>query len=135
MRRPVIALVALLGLLAAALPAAAHPLGNFTVNHYTRAELSGGEVYVRYVADLAEIPALRERAAIDAAGGLHAYAARAAHDRAKDLVLEVDGRRVDLVPASQAVRLNPGQAGLRTLRLSAWYRAPGAAGQGRTGNS
>ena len=36
--------------------AAAHPLGNFTVNRYAGIELAGSSLYVRYALDLAEIP-------------------------------------------------------------------------------
>ena len=45
-------------LLTLAVPAgaAAHPLGNFTVNHYGELDLSGSSVHVRFVLDLAEIP-------------------------------------------------------------------------------
>src|SRR3990172_9177092 len=39
--------------------AAAHPLGNFTVNHYAGIEASGRSVYVHLVLDLAEIPAFQ----------------------------------------------------------------------------
>ena len=56
-------LALLVGLLAAlAVPAAAqaHPLGNFTVNRYSAIEASGDRVYVKYVLDLAEIPAYQE---------------------------------------------------------------------------
>ena len=40
------------------LPAAAsaHPLGNFTINRFSRVEVSGHRLYVLYVLDLAEIP-------------------------------------------------------------------------------
>lgn len=46
-------------------PAAAHPLGNFTTNLYSRVELYGDALRVHYVVDMAEIPAFREIAAID----------------------------------------------------------------------
>ncbi len=36
--------------------ASAHPLGNFTVNRFSRIEVAGPRIYVRYVLDLAEIP-------------------------------------------------------------------------------
>ncbi len=36
--------------------AEAHPLGNFTINHYSRIELSPERLRVRYVLDMAEIP-------------------------------------------------------------------------------
>ncbi|HLM35707.1 MAG TPA: hypothetical protein VK278_08015 [Gaiellaceae bacterium] len=35
--------------------AAAHPLGNFTINHFARVEVAGDTLYVRYVVDMAEI--------------------------------------------------------------------------------
>ena len=34
----------------------AHPMGNFSVNHYTRLEVSAHRVAVTYALDLAEIP-------------------------------------------------------------------------------
>src|SRR3982750_1076423 len=48
-RRSTLALVAVLITIAAAPSAVAHPLGNFTVNHYARVEVSTREVTVRYV--------------------------------------------------------------------------------------
>ena len=45
------AVLALGVIVAAAAPAAAHPLGNFTVNRYARVELSAGVVRVYYVLD------------------------------------------------------------------------------------
>ena len=49
--------------------ASAHPLGNFTINTFSRVEASGDRVYVRYVLDLAEIPTFQAKQAggIDAA--------------------------------------------------------------------
>ena len=41
--------------------AAAHPLGNFTTNHFTRIEVAGDRVYLTYVLDLAEIPTFQEQ--------------------------------------------------------------------------
>ena len=34
----------------------AHPMGNFSVSHYSRIEVTGGGAAIRYVLDLAEIP-------------------------------------------------------------------------------
>src|SRR5580658_9796887 len=45
----------ILPLLTAAI-AVAHPMGNFSVNHYTRLDVSANGVDVTYVLDLAEIP-------------------------------------------------------------------------------
>src|SRR5262245_17464822 len=45
--------------------ASAHPLGNFTVNRYSRIELTPGLARIRYVLDMAEIPTFQEKGAID----------------------------------------------------------------------
>ena len=60
-------LVGLLGILGAAMlpgSASAHPLGNFTVNHFAAVDLAGNGVYVRYALDLAEIPTFQEGAEV-----------------------------------------------------------------------
>jgi hypothetical protein len=43
----------------------AHPLGNFTINHYSRIELAAEQVILRYALDMAEIPTFQERVLID----------------------------------------------------------------------
>ncbi len=127
MRRVLLALVVLGALVAAfASTASAHPLGNFTVNSYLRVEASGGELYLRQVVDMAEIPTFRERSAVDAAGGLPAYAAARARERAAEIELTAGGRRLAVEPVSQTAALRPGQGGLQVLRYAAWYRAAGA---------
>ena len=109
---------ALCGVLAAfaAVPtsASAHPLGNFTINHYSRVQPSGDRIYVLYVLDVAEIPTVRER---QATRSPNVYAAKSAHTIARQLELSVDGERLSLTPVEQAVALAPGVAGLKTLRL------------------
>ncbi len=78
--------VAVVAALAAPASAAAHPLGNFTVNHYGELDLSGSSVYVRFVLDLAEIPTYQVGDRVRAPG----YAAQVA----RELELEVeDGPR------------------------------------------
>ena len=42
---------------------------------------------------MAEIPAFRERATVDGAGGLEPYAARRATERARQIHVTIDGRR------------------------------------------
>src|SRR5919109_1463530 len=48
--------------------AEAHPLGNFTVNQYSRLEVGRDTIRVRYIVDMAEIPAFQERQAMDSDG-------------------------------------------------------------------
>ena len=62
-----LAIVGLLGILGAVMlpgAASAHPLGNFTVNHFAAVDLAGNGVYVRYALDLAEIPTFQEGAEV-----------------------------------------------------------------------
>jgi ABC-type nickel/cobalt efflux system permease component RcnA len=49
-------------------PGAAHPLGNFTINHYTGIRVSPDSVLVDRVIDRAEIPTFQARAAMDVDG-------------------------------------------------------------------
>ncbi len=45
-----------------------HPLGNFTINHFSRIELDGDHIRVRFVVDMAEISTLQELQAADTDG-------------------------------------------------------------------
>jgi len=118
--RRLVALV--VGLVALAVPAtaAAHPLGNFTVNRYAGLELAGRDVYVRYALDVAEIPTYQLGGELEERG----YPARLA----RELVLSLDGRRVPLDVVASKVTTRPGAGGLETLRLDVVYRARTASG-------
>jgi ABC-type nickel/cobalt efflux system permease component RcnA len=108
----------LLGLLTAlVLPvaAAAHPLGNFTVNRFSRIEVAGPRFYVRYVLDLAEIPTF-QAGRIDA----RSYARRIS----RRVDLKVNGRAERLVPIETALAHPAGAGGLRTTRLEIILRGP-----------
>src|SRR5215208_287738 len=108
--------------------AAAHPLGNVAVSRYSRVELTPGLARVRYVVDMAEIPAFQERPAIDAdrdgrideAEGA-AYAERQAGQILRAVRLSVDGRSVELRLADREITFPEGQGGLETLRLALWF--------------
>lgn len=140
-RRPVAILLAVLVAASALLPAfarpepaAAHPLGNFTVNRYARLELYRDAVDVHYVLDFAEIPTFQLVDGIDRDGDgtassdeLAAYAAEVARTLPGNFDLTVAGRRLEVTPRSSDARLVPGQGGLDTLRLAVVYRAPVAA--------
>ena len=122
-------LALLLGLFAAlAAPAAAnaHPLGNFTVNRFSGIELSGDRVYVKYVLDMAEIPAFQKRQKIT---DERVYERDLAAGIARGLDLRLDGRRVALTPLDHALAFPPGAAGLRTLRFEAVYSAAASSGR------
>jgi nickel/cobalt exporter len=120
MKRSALLLTALLvavgAILVASPTASAHPLGNFTVNHFAGVDLAGGTVYVRFALDLAEIPTFQEGAEVRRAG----YAA----SLAKQLELKIDGRRVPLTVVAHRTSERPGAGGLKTLRFDAIYEAP-----------
>src|SRR5262245_7975865 len=104
-------------------PAAAHPLGNFTVSRYSRIELTPGLVRLRYVIDMAEIPTFQEKPAIDtdrdgrvSPDESSRYAGRLADDLRRNLKLSLDGRSIDLRVAERALTFPEGQGGLETLR-------------------
>jgi nickel/cobalt transporter (NicO) family protein len=95
--------------------AGAHPLGNFTINRFSRIEVSGPRVYVRYVLDLAEIPTF-QAGRIDA----RKYATRIA----RNAHLAVDGRPATLIPVRTALAHPRGAGGLRTTRLEVVLAGP-----------
>jgi nickel/cobalt exporter len=111
----IVVLLAVLAALVMPTVAAAHPLGNFTVNRFSRVEVSGPRIYVVYVLDLAEIPTF-QAGKIDP----HAYA-RSIARRAE---LTVDGYNERLVPGATALAHPPGAGGLRTTRLEVLLRGP-----------
>ncbi|WP_374214009.1 hypothetical protein [Streptomyces sp. A3M-1-3] len=92
--RAVGAAVLVAGAALAVLPAgaaAAHPLGNFTVNRYDGLVVARGELRVDHVEDLAEIPAAQARSRIDRNGDkemspaeLSGWAGERCRDAARD---------------------------------------------------
>jgi len=119
--------------------ATAHPLGNFTINHYAGLVVRGDGATVDYVIDMAEIPAFQERSDIDSDGDgvlsaaeLATYAATRCDALRSGLSLHVDGRGLPLAVDTGNATLPVGQAGLNTLRLECEYRAAfAAAAEGR----
>lgn len=128
----VASVLVLLGLLADAAPAAAHPLGNFTTNRYARVEAGAGVVRVHYVLDEAELVAFQERAALER--GREAFADERSAEIAAGLHLRIDGRRSELAVVRHQLREPPGQGGLPTLRLDVVYEAVVPDGAGDDGD-
>ncbi len=111
-------------LLGSIVPVTAHPLGNFTINHFARLRVSNEQVTIRYVIDMAEIPTFQEIQAADkgpdqqpTAAWLKAYGERVVPQYLAGLVFTVDGTRVPLQAQSQSVVLQAGSGGLPTLRI------------------
>ena len=117
----VIAAAAALGLLAA--PASAHPLGNFTINHYAEVRVGEREIQLDVVIDMAEIPAFTEQQRLDANGDGSVSPAELAVARtpscqtlSRSLVLQLDARPMAPSLTGAGLQLLPGAGGLKTLR-------------------
>ncbi|WP_432070333.1 nickel transporter [Streptomyces sp. AA1529] len=123
-RAVVLAASAALLLLGGAPTAQAHPLGNFTVNHYSGFTLFPDRIDVTAVVDRAEIAAAQELPAVDADGDGRTsaaertrYARRQCAELARKVTAQVGDRRVHWRVRDSAFTRRPGQAGLRTSRL------------------
>jgi nickel/cobalt transporter (NicO) family protein len=108
--------------------ASAHPLGNFSVNHYNRIEPAGDRVRIVHVLDMAEIPTFQERARIDPSP--EAYADQRAEEIRQNLELSLNGVPTPLHLEQRSLALLEGQGGLQTLRLEVAYSAELAAATG-----
>jgi nickel/cobalt exporter len=123
--RQSMAVVAAVGmLLAFTAPAAAHPLGNFTINHYSRLTVGGSSIALRWVLDMAEIPAFTEKRRIDVnadgaidEGEAAVYLDATLPNLIDGLALELGGRRAVWNVVSRKLTFPAGQGGLSTLRL------------------
>jgi len=111
--------------------ASAHPMGNFSVNHYSKIILESDRIRVRYFIDLAEIPTYQElqganlsATAIDpnSAAVIQYVAARGAQ-LGQGLSLDVDGRPATLRLISSGVIFPPGAGGLPTMKMGFVYEA------------
>ena len=104
--------------------ALAHPLGNFTINHFTRIEIGNDRVKLHGVIDMAEIPTFQELQKIDTDGDgkvstaeLDAYLDQAAGQWANGMLLTIHGARVPLRLVGKNLSLPAGAGGLETLRV------------------
>jgi ABC-type nickel/cobalt efflux system permease component RcnA len=107
-----------------ALTVLAHPLGQFTINHYVRIESAPDRVKLRYVVDLAEIAAFQELQAADtdSSGSLseaesQAYLERSVAQWLSGIHLTADGQPVALRVTHKILSLPPGTANLPTMRI------------------
>jgi nickel/cobalt exporter len=111
-------------MLAAAPSATAHPLGNFTINHYSGLVVSPSGITDTAVIDAAEIPTYSQRASVDTDhDGLASGTERVAFARhecsvlAGQLDLGIDGVAHAWNVGSSSFSYRPGAAGLDNSRL------------------
>jgi ABC-type nickel/cobalt efflux system permease component RcnA len=137
----IVALVALAAMSATLLMpamASAHPLGNFTINHYNGIRVGRDAVLVDHVADHAEIPTFSERRQMDTDGDgsvsaseAAGYESRQCADVAGLLHLTAGGQALPLTLVQSGLSFPAGQGGL-TMRLVCVYRAEAGTAFGPT---
>jgi ABC-type nickel/cobalt efflux system permease component RcnA len=117
------AAAAVAGLVAATLAltgtAAAHPLGNFSINHITQLKVSRDGVDAHYILDQAEIPTFQERGLSQAE-----ILRRKRSEVASNLRLNVNGRPVPLRLGRASITFPAGQGGLKLTRFEIGLTAP-----------
>jgi nickel/cobalt transporter (NicO) family protein len=96
--------------------AGAHPLGNFTINHYTAIDAQQDGVAVAYVLDMAEIPTFQELGHLDDVGLVRHLMARLGAWNG-GLHLAVNGVPTLLNLRAARVMCLPGAGGLPLLRV------------------
>ncbi|MFI8438406.1 nickel transporter [Streptomyces sp. NPDC079020] len=116
--------------LAAAPPALAHPLGNFSVNHHDGLRLARDAIEDTAVVDSAEIPTAQDADATDTdhdGAVSHREATARAAGRCADLArrtrVSVDGKRFDWRVRGAHLTYADGAAGLSVARLTCVLRA------------
>jgi ABC-type nickel/cobalt efflux system permease component RcnA len=108
----------------------AHPLGNFTINHFARLEVGRERLRVHFVIDMAEISTFQELQAADTDGDgqtsdaeLGAYLEKVSPQFADGLILNIDGSRLSLRLMKKTIATQPGAGNMPTLRIECDYEA------------
>lgn len=125
-RRAVVALA--LSIVLLPLISLAHPMGNFSINHYSGIRIARGFVELQYLIDMAEIPTFQEfqqNNIIPSANDprVQSYLSKQAETFRKGLLLTVNGQAVSLETISQEILFSPGAGSLPTMKFGLLYRA------------
>ena len=132
-RRPALAALIAGVLVALVLPAlaAAHPLGNFTINHYAGLRVEPDRVLLDLVIDQAEIPTFQAHQALDTDGDGLVSVAETATGRVStceallgDVTLTIDGAVVAPRLTGAGLTFPAGAGGLPTMRSVCAAEAP-----------
>jgi ABC-type nickel/cobalt efflux system permease component RcnA len=104
--------------------ALAHPLGNFSVNQYSRLEVDKSGIKIRQVLDLAEIPTFQLQGEIDtdkngvmSESELNIYAEKITPEMLANLALSVNNQPLEIRVESKNISLQEGSGNLPTLRI------------------
>jgi nickel/cobalt transporter (NicO) family protein len=104
----------------------AHPLGNFTINHYSRLEFADEKARIDFVLDFAEIPTFQQKGKLDpnedsklSDAEARAYLDARLPSLVENLHLRVGKKDLLLRVLDSSAEYRPGQGGLPILRIEA----------------
>ena len=108
--------------------ATAHPLGNFSISHYSAIRIGKDAVELRYIIDMAEIPTFQEiqenRITVDVEDvNVQAYLTRKAEILRDGLSLQVGGKSLRLQLDSREIIFPPGAGDLPTMKIGMLFKA------------
>ena len=102
----------------------AHPMGNFSINHYARFKVKKSGLELRYILDFAEIPAAERMTQLDRNGDnavstseKSAYLKTESSTFLSGLSLQINAKKVALKPQNSDLEVRAGAGGLPTLRI------------------
>ena len=105
----------------------AHPMGNFSVNHYTKITIQSNGIQLQYFIDLAEIPTYQEFQQYNISSTDQAGIAQFLEKRGSELLnglgLRADGQALKLNLVSKGVIFPPGAGGLPTMKMGYVFHA------------
>lgn len=124
---PLFALLSLTG-------ADAHPMGNISVNHYSRITVGPEQVEIVYALDLAEIPTFKllqgwNLTAASPRKSLEQKAAQQMREWARKLAVQSHGKTVHPVYESSELAVSDGAGNMPVMRITAKLRVHGVAGK------
>jgi ABC-type nickel/cobalt efflux system permease component RcnA len=117
----------LLGLILSGARTFAHPMGNFSINHYSKVTIKPGSVEVLYLIDMAEIPTFQQTRqfaisrVVDDPGASR-YLDQQGELLKEGLSLVSDGQPVGLAMQSRQLTFADGAGGLATMKLGFVFR-------------
>src|SRR5580704_9955452 len=115
-------LSSMFGLMVCASASFAHPMGNFSINHYSKIKIDQKSIEIRYLIDMAEIPTFQETRQFEISPTSGDVRASRYLDREEQLLkdgisLEGDGRSVPLATVSRRLVFADGAGGLPTMKI------------------
>ncbi len=111
-------------LLLLGIPAAAHPLGNFSINQYSRLEVEKSQIKIRQILDIAEIPTFQLKNEIDtdkngefSEAELNIYTEKITPQFVANLSLSVNDQPLELSTESQSASIKISEGNLPTIKI------------------